>query len=547
MKKESTRPLFLKSLSLKNFATFDDSFVEFDQYFNVIAGETGSGKSLILDALCLILGQRADKKLIRKGNEFLIVEAVFHCDDKEIFKFFDEMGYPVIDNELIVKRIVYSTGKSKNYINYGQCNLNDLVVFSKRFIDIVGQFENQKLLSEKYQLVLIDKYGNLEHDLKDYQESYELYKKVTSDIKQLEKKQDDIQRELDYIDYQLSELDALDPDVEVEASLLEKKDFIVNFEKRHELFSGLQSLMNEEQGILDIFSIFYKKVIQNEKLLPNFNVDDLNLVNDKLEEFSSYLSTGIDTEIDTDDFETIIDQLDKYQKLKSKHKTDTLGLVELRESLRTKKNNLENSEANFASLQQKQKEYLQVIKTKANALHAKRVRVSSKLSEQLTKALQALNMVGSTLRIEIVKTDSFSPTGLDTVNIIAETNRGEGFYEIKKIASGGELSRILLAFRQVLSSKDTISIFLFDEIDTGIGGETALKIGNSLKVVSSSSQVVAITHLPQIASYGSKVINVMKKFNSSQERTFSYVEEISGLQNIRKFSKAMSPISQELQ
>ena len=142
MKNIKSRPLYLKSLSLKNFATFDDSFVSFDPFFNVIAGETGSGKSLILDALCLILGQRADKKQIRKGNDFLVVEAVFHCDDGEISSFFDEMGFPITDNELIVKRIVYSSGKSKNYINFGQCNLNDLVTFSKRFIDIVGQFEN---------------------------------------------------------------------------------------------------------------------------------------------------------------------------------------------------------------------------------------------------------------------------------------------------------------------------------------------------------------------------------------------------------------------
>lgn len=541
------KSLFLKSLSLNNFATFKDSFIEFDQGFNVIAGETGSGKSLILDALCLILGQRADKKVIRKGNDFLIIEAVFQSTDPEISKFFDLHGFPMDEDEIVLKRIVYSTGKSKNFINYQQCNLNSLVSFSKRFIDIVGQFENQKLLSENYQLVLLDRFAGLEKSLEVYNSEYENFKQICSQIESLKTQKDNIDKELDYINFQLEELESLDPSIDDEIELNKKKSYVIDFEKRQSLYSTLSSLLDDENGINNAFSIFQKKINQNISLVDQINIDDVELVAEKLSIFSSVLSANDEYDFSDDDFDNIMERLDRYQKLKSKHKTDTEGLLSLIKELSTRKKELINFDVNLSELEKSKIVLFKNLSKQADNLHEQRMKASEKLSKLITSAISNLNMTGATVSIKINKTTELGRFGFNTIKIMVETNKGEGYYDLKSVASGGELSRILLAFRQVLSSKDSISIFLFDEIDTGVGGETALKIGNSLYEVSNSSQVVAITHLPQITSYATKVLNVAKSYDEEEDRTFSFVTEISGIKDIRAYTKSMTPLSQSIQ
>ena len=229
--------LNLFELSLTNFATFQNQTVYFHDKFNSIIGETGSGKSLILDALQLILGHRADKKIIRKDCEHAIVEAIFKCKCSRIKSFLDQLGFPFEGEEIVIKRILYKNGKSKAFLNFQSCSLQTLVSFSKQFVDLVGQFENQKLLSSKYQLQLLDDYSTHNETLIKYQESYTLLSKTRSEYEELKIKSHDIAQRTDYVTYQVAEIEKLDPSVKDETDLIEQKKHFQNVEQNKNLKS----------------------------------------------------------------------------------------------------------------------------------------------------------------------------------------------------------------------------------------------------------------------------------------------------------------------
>jgi DNA repair protein RecN (Recombination protein N) len=536
--------LKLENLTLKNFATFTDQTINFENGFNAIIGETGSGKSLILDALQLILGQRADKKLVRKGAEYTSIEAVFRTNDEEIRNFFDNNGYPFDENEIVIKRIIYSNGKNKSFINFQACNLTILNSFAKRFIDLVGQFENQKLLSENYQLVLLDSYAK-NNDLNNkFSNTYNQLIELKQKVKELEQSNMEVEQRLDYVKFQLTELKELNPNTNDEADLLRKRNLISNFEKLSHTALEAQSLIHGDDnndGILNLLRHLNKVLTKNGEILELGNMDKLDDFTNILEDISYQLDSKANEEFDEEEIQLVIDRLDLYQRLKRKFNTDTNGLILALSKLEEEKSNLENIGKNLDSIHKEISSTKAMAMNYAHDLHDKRKIAAKSLSKSLTKEVDSLRMKGATVKITLNENE-LGPNGISKIIFEAETNPGEGFHKVKEVASGGELSRILLALRQVISSKDSISIFLFDEIDTGIGGETALCIGKALSKVSTNSQVIAITHLPQIASFATKLVIVDKEFDKKSERTYSTVKELVGNQ-MKEEIKKMSPVA----
>ena len=265
---------------------------------------------------------------------------------------------------------------------------------------------------------------------------------------------------------------------------------------------------------------------------------------DYLNEINYEINSRGSVEFDEEELNNVLEKLDLYQKLKRKFGTDTEGLVKIYQDFLLEKESLENNELKIEDLIEQQKMLKADCLNLAETLHTNRIKAAKKLSVELTKLIQSLNMKGATLNIEVKRAEELNVHGLSSISFLAETNPGEGFHHVKEVASGGELSRILLALRQVLSSKDSISVFFFDEIDTGIGGETALKIGNALKEVSGASQVIAITHLPQIANYSDKLIIVSKDIleTKGKKRTQSSVLEVTDTK-IKSFIDKMTPLS----
>lgn len=536
--------LKLLTLNLQNFATFEDQVVRFGEKFNAIVGETGSGKSLILDALQLILGQRADKKIIRKDCDFACVEAVFTTEDPVIKSYFMEIGHP-FEEEIVIKRIILKSGSSKAYLNYQQCPISLLAAAGKRFIDLVGQFENQKLFSEKYQLTLLDNFSNNHNLNAAYKELYQSYQDQLNKLAELKESDRETSQRLDYIEFQLAELEELMPEVSDEAQLKAKKDKCLELESNQKLLEEINFYFegaHEQLGLQTIMARLDKALVKS-KSLDGEILERFRAAWEDLKEINFLLNKDLDFEMSDDELATIIDRLDAYKKLQRKFGVDTAGLVAQMEEFSLEKAKLLNMETNLKLLEVKANKTKDELMALAEKLHVAREEAAQRLSKLLTKAVRELRMNGASFDIELSRGE-LSSNGITKIRLNAETNPGEGFFKVQEIASGGELSRILLALRQVLSSRDSVSIFLFDEIDTGMGGETAFHIGKSLSKVSEHSQVIAITHLPQIASFSDKLLEVSKdvKEIKGEHRTISSVSEIIG-EAIKERVNEMTPLS----
>lgn len=537
------KSLILESLNMQNFATFSDQVIHFDRGFNSIVGETGSGKSLILDALNLIFGSRSDKKLIRKGTEFSVVEAIFNVQNDNIKDFFFDMDLPYED-DVVIKRVIYKSGKSKAYVNFQQCSIATLTDLAKRYIDLVGQFENQKLFSERYQLRLLDEYCVNTNLIGDYHEQYEKYQAKTNELTGLIEKQNNLLQHKDFVTFQLNELESLNPSIDDENDLINKKNSILDFEENSKNLDLINQIFDGDDSQPGLVNLSNKlnKLIYNLKGVSSKSIEDVENLNDIIRDLSFSLNKSSQFHEDSDiNIEDIISRLDIYSKLKRKYNTDTEGLVKKKEELSKEFANLDQMDDKIEKTKREISRLSTLLFEKANELHNRREIGSKKLSNDLTRQVQALNMKGAQLIFQLNKQNSLGPSGITSLNFLAETNKGEGFFKVKDIASGGELSRILLAFKQVVSASDSVSIFLFDEIDAGMGGETAFKIGETLKKVSSKSQVIAITHLPQIAQFSDILIKVEKGIDKEKNRTFSLIDYAKG-KEIKKEVTLMTPL-----
>lgn len=529
--------LFLTKLTIQDFATFKSQIINFDTGLNVIIGETGAGKSLVLDALQLILGSRADKKLIRKGADFAIIEATFQCTDHKVKQYLGEQGFP-FEDEVIIKRVLYKEGHSKAYLNHLTCSIGVLTGFARTFVDLVGQFENQKLLSSIYQLHLLDRFANITHKVESYALQYQQWKDKLSMKEKLLSTKEESDRRLDYLLYQVDQIEKLDPSVEDEKNLLTKKDALMDSEENkknleiiNQIYEGTDLNLGLGQGLQKV-----------QLLLPDNSELESRVIElkEELEDIHFNLNKLYDHEFTQDELDEVVTKLDQYQKLKSKFNTDTEGLIKIHKDYTEEINNLKEQIYSVEKIDLEISEFEVELKSQALKIHKERQKFSDKFTDELTKEVRTLNMSGATIQAQVSQSPELGPYGISSLEFLAETNRGEGFFPIKKIASGGELSRILLALRKLIASKDSISIFLFDEIDTGIGGETALSVGRTLQDVSSTSQVITITHLPQIANFAKKLIVVSKVYQDT--RTESEVREVVS-QNILDEVKQMAPLN----
>lgn len=537
---------YLKKLIIQNFATFKNQVIHFRPGFNAIIGETGSGKSLVLDALQLILGSRADKKVVRKDTDYSLIEASFHCEDQGVMKFLESEGYPLEGKELIIKRLVYKNGSTKTYINHLSCTVTFLSAFAKRYIDLVGQFENQKLLSESYQLHLLDHYGKLSEEVQRYQKTLHQYKEYNSRLNELEQSKTHREQRLDYLNYQLQEIEKLNPSSQDEEDLLRKKNLLINVERNQKISFQLKDIFEGgegQPGLLSQMKMLTNILIKNKDFFED-HLSDASEIDDKIHLLMIEIEKKFDVELDPQELEGVIERLDMYQKLKKKFGGSVETILQSQVEFLKERDQLQELDFDLEEIKSKILTYKNDLTKHSRDLHKKRLQHATKLSKELTERVQNLKMTGATIKLVLEELADFNEYGVTRANFVAETNPGEGFFKVKDIASGGELSRILLSVRQILSTYDSISIFLFDEIDTGIGGETANCIGKALCQVANNGQVIAITHLPQIAQFAEVLILVQKDVQGKDKssRTESSVREIVG-KMVQKEVRAMAQLA----
>ncbi len=499
MEKELSN-LSFSSLKLINFATFINEEISFQKGFNAIIGETGSGKSLILEAIQLIMGKRSQQKHVRHGEDEAVVIAELKNSQTTVS----------------IKRIIQNNGKSYSYLNNEKCSLAKLKEFTLQFVDLVGQFENQKLLSQEYQLKILDHYAKNSKEKEKYLVDYTHWKKSLNKIKELEKFLDDSHERLEFINFQLNKFNGFSPSLREEEELFEqKKEWLKDIEEKKN-YSDISNLLSDKEG----------NVIQNLKkvshLLQNnkYNEKILSIIND-LEEISFAMAK--EGSKDLEETPIFIEKLDLYQKLKRSFSCSTQDLEDKRNRLEKEKEAISSCKLELELEQKKILKIKEELDSSSLKLTKSRGKAALDLSKKITLTLQKLNMKGSYVNFALSKSKAYNESGGDELALLVMTNPGQGEYPLQDIASGGELSRILLSFRNVMSLHDSISVFVFDEIETGIGGETALKLGEMLKEMSQKSQVLAITHLPQIAIYSNNLIQVEKsKINeNTHSRAFN--------------------------
>lgn len=529
---------FLKKLIIQNFATFKNQTINFRPGFNVIVGETGSGKSLVLDALQLILGGRADKKIVRRETEYSLIEASFFCEDTKVQSFLEMEGFPIESREIVIKRVIYKNGTTKNFINHLTCTVNFLSSFARQFVDLVGQFENQKLLSENYQIHLLDHFSKQLNEVSLYQKCLVNLKNLRIEQEKLIVSKSFRSQRLDYLNFQIQEIENLNPSVEDEENLLKKKKSMINAEKTQKICIQAKKCLegyDGQIGMIENFKTLNHLFTKNSEIFPDF-VDSIVEIEDKILTLQNKIEIKLLNDSDPAEFESIIERLDIYQKLKKKFGGSTDSIEQTKIEFLKEKDCLESIEINLEDIDEKIFGLEKELRMMAQKLHLKRVQFSEILGSDLTNRVRNLKMNGASIKIQVEEIDYLSEVGSSRVNFIAETNPGEGFFKVKDIASGGELSRILLSLRQISNSDESIGIFLFDEIDTGIGGETAVCIGKALHDVATKGQVIAITHLPQIAQFAESLIIVNKDIESKNQeaRTESKVREVLGKMIIKE-------------
>ncbi len=536
---------YLKSLIIQNFATFKNQSIGFKPGFNAIIGETGSGKSLVLDALQLILGGRADKKVVRRDTEYSLIEASFHCADEKVKAYLEQEGYPVEGREIVIKRLVYRNGTAKTYINHLSCTVAFLASFARKFIDLVGQFENQKLLSENYQLHLLDHFAKQLPAVGVFQQGLRDLRQMRRDHQELTQSKTLREQRLDYLNFQLQEIERLNPSSHEEEELLKKKHLLVNLEKTQKLCFQIKDNLqggDGQPGIIGHLKQLTHLFTKNPELLGD-HVELLSDIDDKVSLLEAAIDRKLNIDADPDNLDLIVDRLDAYQRLKKKFGGSVESILQMQVDLLKEKGLLESLDVNLDELNNRMAKAEKDLLCQAQELHQKRTQAAQRLGKELTEKIRNLKMTGATIKLQLEVLTELSENGLTRACFVAETNPGEGFFKIKDIASGGELSRILLSLRQILSSHDSISIFLFDEIDTGIGGETGTCIGKALAEVAVHGQVIAITHLPQIAQFAEVLVVVSKDIQAQdrEARTESTVREIFG-KMVQKEVRAMAQL-----
>ena len=543
----------LRELRVKNFAIIDFLNIEFSPGLIIFTGETGAGKSIIIEALSLTLGSRVSPDDIRSGEEKGYVEALFDVS-KEPFlkKRLKELGLEIENGELIFKRIFSSSAKSKSYINNHLVTQNLLTEAGKRLVDIHGQHQHQTLLHPENHIDIIDSYGKLlgkRDKLADGYHEYLGLKKELSDLKR--KSRERLQRE-DLIRFQIKEIDEAGINSGEDAKLKEEKNILAHSEK---LFEGSKECYNllyaEEGSVIERLG----RIINNLQKMAEIDKSLKDLLKDgenslvQLEELSTVLRDYEKSlEFNPERLEEIDDRLALLNSLKRKYGSTIEEILEHRKSLDKELSSMAHTDQRIEEIKERLGNLEDKLRTKALELSKERRTFAKKIEQEVKKELKELSMntVGFRVSFSQEKDEEgfiewekekvrLFENGIDSIEFLFSPNVGEELRPLSKIASGGELSRIMLALKGILSRDDNIPIMIFDEVDSGIGGKIAEIVGAKLKKVSRGHQVFCITHLPQIASQGNHHFKVEKEVQN--KRTVARIAELGKKEKIEEIAR----------
>lgn len=516
----------LAQLFINNIAVIERASIELDQGFTVLTGETGAGKSIIIDAIHAVLGERTSKELVRTGTDTASVSALFVDLDKDTLKALDEMSIPrEEDNSLLIQREIRLEGRSLCKLNGVPATVSMLRELGTRLISIHGQHESYELLSPEVHMTYVDSFGGLEKLLEEYQESYRKLRRIQQKLESFNTDEGEKARRLDLLRYQIDELEAADIQPGEREELTRQRDAMRNSEKIAASLEIVRDLLIGDENANGLLSGVSQAVSEMERaaeFLPDAEEPTQKLRDAKylLEDVDSALqSMGV--EFDPALQETVEDRLDLLYRLSLKYGDTEEKMLAFLENAQKEIHEIEFSDEARAELEsQYEAEKKQAI-TLARQLSERRKAAGKTFVEMVKQELGFLNMPGIEFLVETERVPLYA-MGCDKMQFLVSANKGVPPKPMSKIASGGELSRIMLAIKTVLSGKDKVETLIFDEVDTGISGAAANKVGQKLKQVSQNRQVLCITHLAQIAALADNHFQISK--HVEKERTFTDVK-----------------------
>jgi len=504
----------LKSLSIKNYLLIDELSVSFNNGFTVITGETGAGKSILVGGISLILGKRADLSVNRDKSQKCIIEGVFDIGSYNLKSIFDkqELDY---DTETILRREISSSGKSRAFINDSPVNLGQLSAIGSKIIDIHSQYQNLEILEDDFQFNILDIISNNNNNVSEYENLLNSYKTKKRDLDFLVDERKNLIQSIDYNRFILDEIDSSNVLNENLEDLENIQSSLSNFEEiSSELNFSSQLINNEDLGIssnLLKLKNSISKISENSEKYKSI-LDRINSLKIETDDISFEIDTILNSlEQNPDKLNTVIAKIDSINSLFRKHSISTIeDLVEFRDKLALKVESTENIDQRISFLE---KEYL-LLKDKlievAQKIHKNRLLVIPDFISRIENVLTDLGMKNSKFKIDLVHSDNFYKKGMDEIQFLFKANKGYDFKKIKEAASGGEMSRIMLAIKSIMANYNQLPSIIFDEIDTGVSGEISKKMGIIMKNLGSKLQTFSITHLPQIAAMGESHFKIYK-------------------------------------
>ena len=507
----------LLELKIQNFAIIDDVTIEFTEGMNILTGETGSGKSIIIDALSTVLGGKAYKELIKSGTDSAFVEAVFCTSSDYIKNKIREFGIE-IEDLIVISRIIKSDRPSISRVNGKAVTLNVLNEITESLIDIFAQEESQSLMNTKNQLRLLDFLCGKDHleNLNYLRDIIDEISEISKKIKDLKDKSSNREREIDILKYQLDEIDSanLTPydDEELEQDYKKQNNMseIINHLNLAVEYLNSDYENNNAIGIVDSC---IGEIINISKYDQEYEetLSELEDIKYRLQDISSYLNRKLSTEeVDEENLRFLENRLDLVNSLKKKYGNNLELIDKFYDDTKTRLDQLENLEEILSNLKKSEESLYKEAYKIAEKISNKRKEISKELEIKLKSEMRDLNIKNADFMIKI-KDQKLNKDGIDDVEFFIKTNLGMEFLSLSKTASGGEMSRIMLAFKSIISNYDEIETLIFDEIDTGVSGFTANIVGNKIKELSTKRQVIAISHLPQIVALGDSHFKIYKE------------------------------------
>ncbi|MCQ8211706.1 DNA repair protein RecN [Cetobacterium somerae] len=533
----------LKELKIENLAIIEKVDLEFKNGLIVLTGETGAGKSIILSGINLLIGEKASADMVRDGEDYLLAQGVFAVNEEQEAEL-KELGIDAEDNEVIVRRHIDKNGKGKAFVNNIRVPMSSLKEIMGTLVDIVGQHSHQMLLNKSNHLRLLDRFlGEEGVSIKKQLENiYNEYSSLERRIQDVEKNKKETLEKKEFYEFQLEEIDKVNLKDGEDEKLEEEYKKLFHAGKIKEKLSLTENILkDDEKNALNIIYNSRKNLETISKYGKEFqeNLERLERVYYDLQDcVDSIRDLNDDIEADDIRLEKVISRLDAINRLKSKYGDEISEILEYREKVDEKLQLLDENSFQVKKLTKERDEAKERYYILAKKLSEIRKLKANIIEDNLQDELKGLNMGDANFKIEFEESETMTASGIDQVEFMISTNIGQGLKPLWKVASGGEVSRIMLAIKVIFSKVDNIPILIFDEIDTGVGGETVRKIANKLMEIGETTQVMSITHSPAIAAKATQQFFIEKKLIDN--RTITQVKELNKEERVREIARMLA-------